>query len=347
MGSAPSISVVIPVRDGAKYLSEAIESVLTQTYAEFRVHVLENCSKDETQDILASVRDPRVSVIPACAPLAVEENWRRTLDLELMDYLTVLGHDDILYPDFLMDIVSLIRENPKASLYHSHFDIIDEQSRILRRCAPVPYLESAEDFLRARHRHLRDSFGTGYVMRSRDFKAVEGFPRLPQLIYSDDLLWFRLACLGGKVCSPRTLFAYRLHRSSLSRGVGLQDLYIASKEYLRVLSHTTYWRDPTNARLARRFVEESFRGRNRWILTELMDSGDPANKSDYRRTKSQVLLQASQDQLFQVADWMTSLLELIAMIPLPRTLRSLIAHSITWIGASAKTIRSKPNTLGS
>ena len=67
---------------------------------------------------------------------------------------------------------------------------------------------------------IRDSFGTGYAFRARDYRQVGGIPDLPSLLYSDHLLFVRLARLGHKAATAQTLCRYRLHPGSASNSVG-------------------------------------------------------------------------------------------------------------------------------
>src|SRR5262249_8974370 len=121
--SEPTFSIVIPVRDGERYIGLAIESVLRQTYTHFRVFVLENGSKDRTLEIVQSYKDARIHVLPASSDLKIEGNWARIVDLELTEYLTVLSHDDLFYPHFLEEIIHLLTNYPEASVYLTHFDL--------------------------------------------------------------------------------------------------------------------------------------------------------------------------------------------------------------------------------
>src|SRR6478735_9250185 len=101
MASYPfQISVVLPVRNGAKYLAETLKSITQQTYPYFNIVVLENSSDDGTQEILQACQDSRLLVFPSSKPLSIEENWARMLDLDLAEYMTILSHDDLLYPNF-------------------------------------------------------------------------------------------------------------------------------------------------------------------------------------------------------------------------------------------------------
>ena len=101
-------SIVLPVRNGAEHIGNAITSVLSQTYTNFELIILENCSNDGTQAIIHSFDDSRIQIYPSSSPQSIEVNWRRILDLDLDEYLTILGHDDLLYPDYLQKMQELI-----------------------------------------------------------------------------------------------------------------------------------------------------------------------------------------------------------------------------------------------
>lgn len=281
MTSKPIFSLILPVRNGEFYIAQSIESVLAQTYPGFNLIILENKSTDRTLEIIHSYADPRIKIIPAVSPLTIEENWGRILDLELAEYLSVLGHDDIFYPEFLQEIVTLIAQEPAASLYITHFHIIDSDGNIIRACKPTPYKESGEAFMRARQHFQRDSFGTGYVMRSADFKRVGGIPAFAQLYFADDFVFYRLADISGKVCSPRFLFGYRYHLKSESYMSGMETLTEASQQFFAALEQTPYAKNPANMVLARDYINKTFTRRYIRVLVNLLYSGDTGRLPDY------------------------------------------------------------------
>lgn len=337
----PHFSVVIPVRNGAEYIALTVESVLKQTYPQFSLLILENFSEDETVSIITAYDDSRIAFFPAVSPLTIEENWGRILNLELAEYMTILGHDDLLYPSFLDEIAALIHENPEASLYHSHFHLIDEGGKLIRPCKPVPYRETAQDFLRARHLFQRDNYGTGYVMRSADYKKVGGVPQFPRLIYADDAAWYSLAQLASKACSPHYLFAYRYYEASTARQTDLLTLYVASKDYLRFLSQSDYFRSEANAALAYHFVQFNFHGRYHLLLLELIMSGNVQQLEKYKRIKEQLLREASVDRLFPVYDSLSWLLEFLAESHLPPLLKNLLLRVIEGARHATRSLRQK------
>ncbi|MDP1028789.1 glycosyltransferase [Sphingomonas sp. KR1UV-12] len=216
----PEFVVYLPVRNGGHHVDLAIGSVLAQSHARWRLVILENASTDGTPERLARWDDPRISIVPADRPLSMYENWHRAHDLmgqeDPATLVTILGHDDVFHPDFLTDIAGLVRDHPDASLYHTLFDMIDENDGRIRPCRPVPERESWMSMLGSMLWYLRDSFGTGYVFRAGDYRRVGGIPDLPMLLFSDWLVFVRLARLSYKVSTLSNRFSYRRHLASTS-----------------------------------------------------------------------------------------------------------------------------------
>src|SRR5574341_383211 len=285
----PAFSIIIPVHNGEQFIAAALGSVLSQTYPHFNIVILENCSTDKTLDTIHTFDDPRIEIIPSSQPLSIERNWARILDLDLNEYMTILGHDDLLYPDFLQEMVALTQREPEASLYHSHFYFIDIHGKIIDTCQPMPYQETSDQFLAGLHRFEYDSYATGYVMRSDDYLSEGGIPRFPDLMYADHFLWYTLAKKSYKVCNQKVLFAYRIHEKSAAHTTKLLTLYDASKAYLQALSQTAHFQQPENETLAYHFVGLTFRGLYHKQLFELMGEPTSHKWDEYLSTK-QILL---------------------------------------------------------
>ncbi len=237
-------SIVLPVRDGGAHVRECVASILAQTLADdFELLVLDNASTDGTTDWLATLRDPRVRLHPAGRPLSIEENWARVREVPRGEYMTIIGHDDLLDPDFLETMDALVRAHPDAGLYFAHFRLIDGAGRLLRSCRPMPARETAAGFLAARLMDRRDTFGTGYVMRSADYDRVGGIPPYEKLLHADDALWMQLMEGTWKATSPRELFSYRLHGQSAS-GASDPQPYLAALERYHDALEAMAARDP-------------------------------------------------------------------------------------------------------
>jgi len=228
--------VFLPVRNGERYLADALSSIFSQTRKDWRLCVLENQSTDATASILSSMSHPAMEIVPAASSLSITDNWSRIFEYIASRSLgnklcTTIGHDDVLSPTFLQTIDDLVTRHPTATLYQTLFNLIDSEGRLIRPCRPVPERESATDFISARCWGLRESWGTGYVFRGQDYLEVGGIPAIPRLLYSDDLLFARLSRLGHKVCAQSVEFSYRLHRASASSNHST-ELYAASQSAL-------------------------------------------------------------------------------------------------------------------
>jgi glycosyltransferase involved in cell wall biosynthesis len=209
-------SVVLPVRNGWPYIKECVESILAQTYAQFDLIVLDNQSTDQTLEWLKSRDDTRIRIHTSPIPLSIVESWARAKDVERQEYMTLIGHDDVFDPNFLETIRQLIEHHPTCALYQTDARLINSDGKKIRTCVPVPELETAAQYLKARFTFNRDTFGTGFVMRSTDYDRVGGIPPFERLSFADDALWLSLLGSGNKACAPGEHFSVRVHPKSES-----------------------------------------------------------------------------------------------------------------------------------
>ena len=245
-------TIALPVRNGGAYLRQCVESILAQRCGDFDLDILDNASTDGTAEWLATLRDARVRVHPAARPLSIQENWARIKDLPKNEYLTTIGHDDLLDPGFLEVISGLIRQHPDAGLYLTHFRLIDGEGKFLRHCRPMPARETAEEFLGVRLCELRDSFGTGHVLRSAAYDAIGGIPPYPKLLFADDALFMQ--AIGGsyRATALDEAFSYRWHAASESASCTMGELFASLEQYGCLLAGQS-GRDPALAEVLRRY----------------------------------------------------------------------------------------------
>jgi len=223
-----TLTIFLPVRDGAAYISAAINSICAQTDPDWRLVVLDNRSSDDTVTRVRAINDARILLEQSADSFSITESWHRILpkaaEMPPHALMTLIGHDDLLKSDFVAAIKHLAAEDPAATLYQTQFELIDSASMTIRPARPVPLREDADDLLAALCWGIRDSFGTGYAFRAGDYVRAGGIPLFPRLLYSDHLLFTRLTALGHKRCSASLGCSYRLHRGSASNGISASRL---------------------------------------------------------------------------------------------------------------------------
>ncbi|WP_174278201.1 glycosyltransferase family 2 protein [Sphingomonas bacterium] len=243
--------VVLPVRNGEPYVHQLVASLIAQDDPGWQLVVLDNYSTDRTRDTVRAFNDSRIELIESDRPLDIYHSWHRGLAVaerfaQSNPLTTFVGHDDWFYPRFAGLAKAMARAHPNATLYQMMLDLVDVQGRPIRPGKPVPERESWLDMAAAMAWNFRDSVGTGYLFRARDYVRVGGMPHLPRILYADHLLFLRLARLGYKHAGTDTGCAYRLHAGSTSGSMsapkindqveayaGFVDLFVAEFPEIR------------------------------------------------------------------------------------------------------------------
>ena len=213
MTSALKFSIILPVHNGMEYIKECIDSILKQNYSSFDLIVLENGSTDGTLEWLQSISDNRLKIFPTDTFISMKDNWIRIKDVPKNEFFAIIAHDDLLDNDYLEVMNRLIRKDPNATLYQTHFRYINSQGEFDRNCLPMAETQHSYEFLANQFQRTFDSMGTGYMMRTSDFNKVGGFSSYHNLIFGDLELWFKLTDIGYKATAIEECFSYREHNS--------------------------------------------------------------------------------------------------------------------------------------
>ncbi len=114
-----SVSVCIPTYNGAAFLTEAIESVLSQSFRDFELLIVDDGSTDTTLDIARSFTDPRIAIYQNETQLGIPGNWNRCLSLARGEYICIFHQDDIMLPENLARKVEMLAADPTIAFVHS------------------------------------------------------------------------------------------------------------------------------------------------------------------------------------------------------------------------------------
>lgn len=232
--SQPSFTLVVPAYNGGEMLRQCIASLLAQKYEAYDILVLDDGSDDGSVEWLENLAEPRIR-LEKSSHIGIVENWRRATDFSLGDYMTIVGQDDLLDPEFLPVMAGLIQQHPDAGLYHSHFRFVNESGGFMRNAAPMPERSTAAEYLKALFGQHHETYGTGYVWRVNDYRQRGGIPPYPGLLFADDALWFTMMRGSYKVTSRQVCFSCRLHIYSAGRSASWKTWLAAMREYIDFL----------------------------------------------------------------------------------------------------------------
>ncbi len=224
----PSVSIALPVYNGAQHIAHAIESVLAQDWSDLELIITDNASDDATQEICESyvARDKRVRYVRHPSNLGAAPNYNSGFELATGDFFKWCAHDDTLSSNYISACKSALEWRPDATLAFGQTIGIDTEGRelglLLNEMGTIADAEPTRRFLRA----IREAatcfpiFGlyrTDALRRSTLHRSYYG---------SDRGLITEMALLGPCLLVPEATFFNREHPA---RSINISDLRIRSK----------------------------------------------------------------------------------------------------------------------
>ena len=225
MSAAPAVSVCIPTYRGAAHIAETIESALAQTFADFELIVIDDDSPDETGQLVARYRDPRLRYLRE-RNAGVEENWNRCLRFARGRYFKLLPHDDLIAPDCLARQVAALEADPdeRLALVFCARRIIDSRSRaVMTRRYPrssggvIPARAAVRSCIRSGANLLGEPGGV--LFRTALGRRVGAFDASLRIVTDLDY-WVRLLLHGDAYYLPERLASFRVSKGTWSVAIG-------------------------------------------------------------------------------------------------------------------------------
>jgi glycosyltransferase involved in cell wall biosynthesis len=130
----PKVAIGLPVRNGARFLSQAVESILNQTFEDFELIISDNASEDATEELCRTyaLQDRRVRYVRNERNAGAAANFNKVFHLARSLYFKWASHDDTCAPTFLERCVSALDADPSAVLAYPSTRLINEDGSLLR-----------------------------------------------------------------------------------------------------------------------------------------------------------------------------------------------------------------------
>lgn len=207
----PVISVVMSVFNGERFLSEAMSSILDQSFTRFEFIVINDGSTDRSDEILESYRskDSRIQIVHQ-ANCGLVDSLNRGCDLARGEYIARMDADDVAMRDRLMSQIRFMEMHPEVGVVGGDVEFIDANGRLLN-IPKSPLIR--RDYARA----LLDRcvlWHPTVLMRKATFISVGGYRNVVDA--EDYDLWLRIAEQSRLANLEEVLLRYRLHPGQVS-----------------------------------------------------------------------------------------------------------------------------------
>ena len=222
----PLVSVGIPTYNQPDFLRQAIQSVLNQTFQDFEIVVVDDCSTDHTSSVVSQFSDPRVRYYRTEVNLRPPKSWNECVRRAKGKFFALLPHDDIHYPAFLQQMLAALERHPEAGFAQCAFCAIDVAGQALgqRRIGETEFFTKGENAMALQTRNYYCN--PAAILFRKDQLVERG---LWDVHYWDDVvLILAIAFHRGFVYVPQLLSAVRKHASNLSTELGRNEAYAMS-----------------------------------------------------------------------------------------------------------------------
>ena len=237
----PKLSILIPSYNHARFLPEAIESVLAQDFDDYELLIRDDASTDDTRRVLEyyAKRDSRIRFSINRVNAGMAQNWNLCIGEARGEYIKLLNSDDKLFTkDSLSKLAAMLDDNPSAVIACSARYLIDEDSNILEYWDSVGTagLHKGHDIILRCLRENINIIGEPAVVLFRKRHAIQEFDiRFRQI--TDFVMWIHLLEQGDLVYTKEPLNVWRTHPNQQTKRnevhkIGQHEFYTFLIEYI-------------------------------------------------------------------------------------------------------------------
>ncbi len=215
------VSVIIPNYNHARYLEQRIESVLTQTWEDYEIILLDDCSTDDSCEIIEKYRaNKKVTAIVynTINSGSAFKQWAKGIELSKGEYIWIAESDDWCEPSFLDTIIKGIISNNNCVLGYCQSYYIEEQNNIIwqtnHKC--LNDLVTGDEFISAYMLHSTAVYNASMAVWRKDVFDHISKDFLQYKLCGDWLFWIEICRHGNVFISGKLLNYFRKHPGNIS-----------------------------------------------------------------------------------------------------------------------------------
>lgn len=200
----PKLSVVMPLYNAEKYVEKAIYSILKQTYKDFELVLVDDCSTDKTMEIVSGIKDERINILKNERNFGIAYSRNKALKACTGEYIALMDDDDIATIDRFEKQVTFLDEHDEIDVVGSRYSIIDRHDAIKWTLPEVLhnplYIRAALMFY--------DPIPNGSTMFRNDFIRSNKIQYKENCFGMEDYLFWIECSLHGKITNLEDVFLY-------------------------------------------------------------------------------------------------------------------------------------------
>lgn len=235
----PKVSIAIPAYK-ATFLSQAIDSVLAQTFSDWELIIVNDKSPEPISEIIERYTDSRIRYYVNEINIGHEDpttNWNRCLGYARGDFFALLCDDDSYEPKFIQTMLELSIKYPDCSVFRSRAQVVDSKNEIITYYPSSPEWEPCEEYIWHSLKGLRAQSISEFFYRTDWIRSKKGFDSFPKAWCSDRFSIFRFSEECGIASSRDILVSFRLSGINIStRRRFVREKIIAHKIFTRKLN---------------------------------------------------------------------------------------------------------------
>lgn len=227
-----TFSIIIPAWK-TLHLQEALDSARRQQVPGLEILVVDDHSPEDVESVVRGAADPRLRYV------RLEENlgrndpsltWNKGLELARGTFVVLLGDDDRLSDNYLLEMEALVSRHPQADLFRTRLEIIGADGSLVATSPEHPELEAWDLFMYARNQYRHPVSTSEMCARTSALRDLGGYASMPLALGSDDLTWLKLALRHPVVSTNAAHACWRVHPQSICGRVDRAEARILAME---------------------------------------------------------------------------------------------------------------------
>ena len=274
-----------------KFLRPAIECALAQTWQNLEIIVSDNCSTDNTEEVVRSYDDPRLRYVRQETNIGANNNFNYCINHAQGSYFLLFHDDDAIDPDMVESCMAVVGDDRNVGLIRTGVRLIDDNGQLIRE---VPNKASGleyNDFFRAWMQDRITSYVCSTLFNTEMLKQIGGL-QSPNGLYQDLIAIAKLIAMGGHADVEAVKASFRRHLDNYGNSISLAAWCEDGRELVEAIASEAP-EDGDNLR------EEA----KRYLSKMLYRKADRVLPDRQERNKAYQLVQESFDDAFPASQY--------------------------------------------